>query len=107
MARQKKVSNDKGKSSKKAKLMSYKKKTSKSKSRSSNTIESEDECGSSSTYRQLLKFKKVEELLYLASRIFQKEPQVSHYNSKLLFYSKIMEKNLPPFLLLSYYPYII
>ena len=44
--------------------------------RAEKSIETEDECGSSSTYRQLLKFKKVEDILYLASRIFQKEPQV-------------------------------
>ena len=53
-----------------------KKKTSTAKSRATKAIETEDECGSSSTFRQLLKFKKVEELLFLASRIFQKEPQV-------------------------------
>ena len=40
-------------------------------------VETEDECGSAATYRQLLKFKKVEEILYLANRIFQKEPQVT------------------------------
>ena len=73
MARPKKVSNmkNKYKESKKSK-----KKTTSAKGRAKKVIETEDECGSSSTFRQLLKFKKVEELLFLASRIFQKEPQV-------------------------------
>ena len=76
MARKKVVSRPKVINSKKTKVKKNQKKTSKSKSRNLNAIETEDECGSSSTYKQLLKFKKVEELLYLASRIFQKEPQV-------------------------------
>ena len=32
--------------------------------------------GSDSTHRQLLKFKKPEEILHLGNRLFQKEPQV-------------------------------
>ena len=34
-------------------------------------------CGSNSTHRQLLKFKKVDEIIYLAQRLFQREPDVS------------------------------
>merc|ERR1712223_1040646 len=73
MARQKKVSNVKNKYKETKKS---KKKTTSAKSRTTKVIETEDECGSTSTFRQLLKFKKVEELLFLASRIFQKEPQI-------------------------------
>ena len=40
-------------------------------------IYTNDSCGSMSTYRQLLRFKKIDEIIYLAGRLFQKEPQVN------------------------------
>ena len=37
----------------------------------------ENDCGLTSTHRQLLKFKTLEDILYLAKRLFQREPEVN------------------------------
>lgn len=60
----------------KSKLEKRTKKNKPKESRSSQELYTNDSCGSISTYRQLLRFKKIDEMIYLAGRLFQKEPQI-------------------------------